>query len=431
MHNLNTYKFNSKENEYDIYYLADELYLFNKKFFIKQNIKSIIKKYKIKEKELYFSYKKKGEWVKSNNKYKRAKLFIKKKWADDNLLKDNHLKIPNKIYLKEDKQFTDGEYYYDITIRGNMKYDKCYFKVKDVEDLFELKSLRKRLTYKESNFIMNEDYKIFHHKKKKVKYFTCKGILKCLYTTRSNTAHKFQEWMTKIFYVHQFGNDNEKHELAGKLLGVHAKAVKEVLKTASNKIPCVYLFILGKVKDLRKEMKINKKYDDDYLVCKYGYTDDLKRRTSEHMRKYNKIKNVELCLKYYSYIDPINISKAENDIKGYFEDIDAEIEYKNYKELVVLNNIKINDSIKKQYKNIQNMYVGHSKDLIMKMERIENKMKLREKEHKIEILEKKNIILKKENENNILLKEKELIKKDNELLKFKLEYQNNKSKNIQ
>ena len=30
-------------------------------------------------------------------------------------------------------------------------------------------------------------------------------------------------------------------------------------------------------------MNIDNKYDDNYIVCKYGYTNDLDRRLQEHL----------------------------------------------------------------------------------------------------------------------------------------------------
>jgi hypothetical protein len=50
-------------------------------------------------------------------------------------------------------------------------------------------------------------------------------------------------------------------------------------------------------------MNIDKKYDDDMFVCKFGYTADLLRRTKEHMKDFNKIKGAVLTLKYYSQVD--------------------------------------------------------------------------------------------------------------------------------
>jgi hypothetical protein len=71
-------------------------------------------------------------------------------------------------------------------------------------------------------------------------------------------------------------------------LGVSAKIIKSVYNTISDQIPCVYLFTLGYVKDLRESMQLGDVYDDD-IVAKYGFTKDLTRRIGEHIKKYGKI----------------------------------------------------------------------------------------------------------------------------------------------
>jgi hypothetical protein len=68
-----------------------------------------------------------------------------------------------------------------------------------------------------------------------------------------------------------------------------ATVIKEVFSKDANTLPCVYLFSLGYVKDLRKSMTI---------VCKYGFTKELARRTSEHITNFTKIKGCDLKLKY-------------------------------------------------------------------------------------------------------------------------------------
>ena len=53
-----------------------------------------------------------------------------------------------------------------------------------------------------------------------------------------------------------------------------------------SKIPCIYVFSLGYVKELRNSMNIDKSIDDDNIVIKYGMTDNLLRCSSEHVKEY-------------------------------------------------------------------------------------------------------------------------------------------------
>ena len=60
----------------------------------------------------------------------------------------------------------------------------------------------------------------------------------------------------------------QKEELAAGLIGVPAKSLKDVLSKSVGKISCVYRFVLGECKNLRKTMKIPKDIPDNYLITK-------------------------------------------------------------------------------------------------------------------------------------------------------------------
>ena len=66
------------------------------------------------------------------------------------------------------------------------------------------------------------------------------------------------------------------------MLGVNAGIVKEVFRTCVAKVPCVYLFHIGKVVDMRLSYPDLKKYKSGMLF-KYGRTENLSRRLGEHM----------------------------------------------------------------------------------------------------------------------------------------------------
>jgi hypothetical protein len=123
----------------------------------------------------------------------------------------------------------------------------------------------------------------------------------------------------------QMGTPEQKKDLASKLLGVSISVISDVLKTSMSSISCIYLFTLGTVKDLRKSMNIDPKYTDDMIVCKYGNTNDLHRRTGEHKTTLGKIKKADLKLKYYSYVDTQLITKAENKLKKIIAPYNAEL----------------------------------------------------------------------------------------------------------
>jgi len=428
------------------YYLSNDIYDFDNSFFYgtANNIRNVVNKKNIPKEDYLYAYNKNKQWKLSNKKYCRAKLFLSKEWCIDNVpkfSKNSNIvaeinKLPPLLELDEDQKFTDGENIYDIKIRGDRSIDGCYFSVNDVGKAFGLKQLSKSLANKDTGYELNLHYKIFITKKNRnpdqvksknsdqakskkimtrIKYFTYKGLIRCLYVSRCKKAEKFQDWANKILFTHQFGNVEEKTQLASKLLGVHYKSVREVFKTSSTTIPCVYLFTLGTAKNLKGSMKLPEGTKDDTIICKYGMTDNLERRTGEHYRTFKSIKNTNLCLKYYAYIDPQYISKAENYLSDIFSEIGAGIEYNNMDELVGLTVKQLKGIIKKTFIGITNQYAGHAKELIAKIKSLENELILKEQIHKNDMLEKDNII-------NMLKKDNDLTKvnAENEVMRMKL-----------
>jgi hypothetical protein len=54
-------------------------------------------------------------------------------------------------------------------------------------------------------------------------------------------------------------------------------------------MPCVYLTHLGKVKDLRKLMNLDDKYNDNDCIYKFGLTKDLEDRKNGHKSEYKEL----------------------------------------------------------------------------------------------------------------------------------------------
>ena len=94
------------------------------------------------------------------------------------------------------------------------------------------------------------------------------------------------------------GNQEEKDNLASELIGVTAQTIKSVFRANTEKTPVVYLFIVGNAKKI-----FGDKYENDDFICKYGYSDDLPRRTEEHQKTFFKEFSHNIELYCYSIID--------------------------------------------------------------------------------------------------------------------------------
>lgn len=198
-------------------------------------------------------------------------------------------------------------------------------------------------------------------------------MLKVLFTSRTGKANTFVDWATDTLFAAQMGTLEQKTQLASKTLGITAEAIREVFNTTASTIPCVYLYTVNTVDKMRKSMTIPIKFKDDNIVLKFGFTDNLKRRTVEHEKYYSKVKGSNLKLTWWSYIDPQYISTAEIDIKEFFKLLNCSHPFDSQKELVVVSP-KILPQIEKRYKQLGELYGGHIKEMTMKIRELENKI---------------------------------------------------------
>ena len=279
------------------------------------------------------------------------------------------------------------------------------FKISDIKNIFGPNVME--IDFDLSLYRKNIDYVFI----KKELYLTYIGILRVLFASQSRKVDKFVGWATKTLFIVQMGPSDNKLKLASKLLGIYALTIKEVFNTSSTNVPCIYLFTLGTVKDLRKSMKLNNEYKDDMIICKFGLTDSLERRAGEHNKTYGSIKGANLCLRYYAHIDVQYMSKAEKDIREYFEAMECKLEYDKHKELIIIDPPRMNKYVKQQYSNLSNLYAGHIKDLIKKIEELDNKLliqveknknELQEEKHKNEILMEQHRIQEEVHKNELL-----------------------------
>jgi hypothetical protein len=305
----------------------------------------------------------------------------------------------------------------EIEVRGERKQNKCYFKVKDVSKKFEMENLNSSLLHKDdNNYEIKLHYKYFTINKmginyningktsiKKYLFLTYAGMVKVLFSSRSGIADKFQSWATEKLFTIQLGEKKDKQKLAGELIGINYKTIKNVFETNSSKTPCVYLFLIGNVNEL-----LEGKYNKDDLLCKYGCTDDLIRRTNEHDKSFMKEFNINVELLCFSIIEQQFKFNAETNISTYFNS--NKIKYENYKELIIINKKDLH-SIKEHYKLIQNSYIGCFKELNDKI--IELEKQLIQEKHNIELLKEKH-------KNELKDKDIELKNKDIEVLQYKI-----------
>jgi hypothetical protein len=241
-----------------------------------------------------------------------------------------------------------------------------------------------------------------------------------LFTTKNNKTKSFRKWATETLFTAHMGTKEQKQNLSSKLLGVDANAIKEVLNKDANTMPCNYLFSFGFVKDLCESMNIDEKYNDDDVLYKFGFTKNLPTRTQQHQKEYGSIKNVNLRLKRYAYVDPQYMAQGETCIKDYVKTLDIKLEYKNYDELIILPK-NYEKQMEEKFTFVSQNYSGHNAELITKLKDKENEILLLNETHEKNILEYKLKLKDKDCEmekQNTKIIEHE---KNNEILQLKLQ----------
>ena len=419
-----------------VYYEYSDIAHSNPKLKCPSRSSLFVKKYDVGAKNTIHARKIGKKWVVSNGKSKKMdKLFIRRKWFDEYFEDDtsdsetdddqNANCIPKTNKIPEIPQVVDIEKNnsiggnMDILLVGKRTYDGIYFYAKDISREFGLKNVSNTLRNPNGSFVENTHYIYFMpgdsplsciQKMRKVKqlFITYVGLLKLLYTSRNKQAEKFVRWASQIVFTAHIGVKDDKIKLAADLVGVSGAAVREFLNTSSKTIPCIYLFQIGTVSKLRKSMKISAKYDDSDIVGKWGYTSDLARRTGEHSsnKSYGGIAGSSISLIYHSPIDPKYVSKAEKNIKDYFIGNGYKLDYSNHDELVIIKKKQLS-VVKTQYHLLGSLYAGHVAELTSKIKDMENKAEIEKQKYLTELLRESN--------------RADIMEKDNEILRLKLE----------
>uniref|UniRef100_A0A6C0C9C7 Bro-N domain-containing protein n=1 Tax=viral metagenome TaxID=1070528 RepID=A0A6C0C9C7_9ZZZZ len=442
---MQAYKINNKK-----YYLISELMTEYPTLFKKcKNGREFVNKENISSNKYIFARStERGFTVTDGMSKKFDKIFILKDWFDENYvddveseeeieeIKEDIGEAPAIIELDDHEKFVDNyDNIVEIEVRGERDHEKCYFRVKDIMEGFGIKYLNDVIINKNrSGYIHDIHYKYFYchasvkdrsgnknEKIKKIKelYLTYLGLLRVFFVSRKETADKFVKWASKTLFTAQMGTLTEKRKLASSVLGVSPSEVKAVFSKTSFVLPVIYLFTLGTVKDLRKTLNIDGKHKDDKIIAKIGVTKDIERRTREHEKEYGRLKNVNMELVHYEYIDSQYIFSSETDLKDIIKGLNLNLEHEKYDELIIFNKTQL-PMIKKQYQQIGKSYIGHIAELVTKIKTLESERELTKEKHVNELMKEKyhNDLMKEKHENEMMKKDIEIMKRDMEIMKM-------------
>ena len=354
------------------------------------------------DKYFFASYTVKNGYKSCSAEYKTRRLLINAVWVEENvpgfspdgkskvvkLVKPvkEYLHAPDILHLEDEEKFKDenGDII-DIEVRGERHYDKIWFKARDIEKMLDLDDITKTVTDIKSSYERDTHYQTFHlipltrgsgegeqikniNKNELSMFLSYWGLVKMLFGRMHPIAIKFQRWAIEKLFAIQMGTKDQKEDLAADVLGVTPKALKAVLNTNVGSMPVVYMFQLGSVKSLRNTFNIPNSYKDTDIVLKYGLTQDLRRRTTEHEAAFKKLEyddgnSVQIGLKYHVYIDPFYLSNAETDIKNYFVGAQWHLKHPKFTEICIVPDHMLTTLVHNEFKRLGNAYAGKLQDL--------------------------------------------------------------------
>lgn len=382
-----------------------------------RNAREIIIKKKINKTDFIFIKETAKVKIKADGSdKKRHRVFITESWfnAYNNSVK-KYPPAPEIIELTDNEKFYDSDgNILEIETRGKRESGKCFFLAKDTANAFGLNynNLRDTVNDKNSSYTENLDYVYFdcsnqvntptnNLKQAKTLFFTYEGILRLLFVSRTSNMNSFRTWLRDVFFTIQMGDRNEREILATKIAGADIDQVTTVLNINSSSISCVYLFYIGKAADMRDSLNLSSNINDEDHIYKFGYTNNLTRRATEHMDEYGKLAGATIRLILFKTIDPTLISKAEAELHNYFKKSQCAVKHNKYKELVFLSKKRPNKQKKSQYDlttdfydQLEELYIGKLSNLRMTVLAVNNELLMaKERENtykeKINVLEEK------------------------------------------
>jgi hypothetical protein len=367
-------------------FLLNDLITYDKAFFIGcvDKPRKTILKQNIPEDQYWFaSFSKRAkQWSQSTSKNCKAKILISEEWVHNNLPKFTGNKkvykykpLPPLLELNDHEKFRDqvGNVH-EVEVRGDRSKTGIRFSCKDIARVFEME-----VDHNINRMLDNSDYEVFCYDKNSrgkptVMFVSFKGLLKIIFASRSMVAEQFQDWATALIYTAYLGTTEQRIEVASEMIGVNAQMVKDVLTTCITSMPCVYLFNVGKITNLRKQHEELKPFKKGFLF-KWGRTNDLKRRTGEHIRTYGDLHSSALQLKYFSPVDNMHEVDAENEIRKYFENV--AVQFRNHQELIILDKSQIS-AARRFYEHVYDKYSSDVKKLMGRNAALNNIVKAKE-----------------------------------------------------
>lgn len=273
--------------------------------------------------------------------------------------------IPHEIEFDDSELAGLDKIYHKIKLYGKRNPREIFFSLADLSNTFELPNLSRIILDRKGSYKYKLHYASFYANEEKtetVTLLTLSGALKIVFGNKNiNIGVEYSNWIFDVVFYPKSENIQNKEETLSISLNIPLQRLKNIFVPLANIYSCIYLVKLGTKKELNGIFNLVE-YNDNSCVYKFGYTGDILTRMNQHRLKYGKMGITNLKLSTLGFIDDVNLSNAETEIKKLFGAHDLKLEYPGEKELVVIANSKIGHYIS-VYKQITEIYAGKNKQL--------------------------------------------------------------------
>ena len=186
-----------------------------------------------------------------------------------------------------------------------------FFKERGITNLRTVANSHEIFSVPEEHFV--------HQKKSKT------GFVKCEKDVRGAKLYISQKWIDENIS----GVSAKRQQNRERITQTIAHLRKQACQVSG-----IYLFSLGNVKELRSIFQIPDTFADDFMVCKYGKSENIDVRAEQHLANYGMMPNVEMDLEFFVPVDKSLLTNAENATKDWFISKKYKITNQKYTEIV-------------------------------------------------------------------------------------------------
>lgn len=251
---------------------------------------------------------------------------------------------PKVIELDDDKHFVDNS---NKIIKIEVRYDDgsdIYFDATDIQNGFKIPDIEKFI--ENEPYVAKIDYIYMRVKLNSVfvkkLFITFKGLTLIILTkTRSNAQSYFNKALEILHSVKM----NDKIDFIPTLSNFDLSYSRKLLQIFGDRVPCIYVLQIGKVRELYNSWKISKKINGDYNVIKYGSAINFSRRALSHLNEIGKHipSGVSIKVCFMVHISPNHLRSAEIDVSRTLEGWGVGYKYNAYTELAIVSDRQLKD----------------------------------------------------------------------------------------